>query len=260
MLKPECLIDEISLEEIFRDLRLATLAYKKIKRWEWLQGLHMYFLPKLFRIKSKEKRLSNHLIKELLPVAKSLSYFKVIHSEPKEVYFSGCINKDDFDDDIVLSVLSHETVHKFSPGACESVTTLLGCEIDARMTLRGHKIHQISLYKLLRNILRHVSYLKAKQMGQIEKWKDFMKSLYPRLMTEDYLAELIDDFERGGSLFSKVSDYTLSPYLSIKAAVKNDIDFVIDEFELFGSQKREKVEIPALIQVWEELTRTKGRA
>lgn len=260
MLKPAISIDEISLEEIFKDLESVALAYKKIKRWSWLQNFYICFLPKPLRIKLRERQLNKHLLKELLPVAKSLSHFKVIHCEPKEVYFSECINKDDFDNDIVLSVLSHETVHKFSPGACESVTTLLGCEIDARMTLRGHKIHQISLYKLLKNILRHVSYLKAKQIRQTEKWKDSMKSFYPGLMTEDYLAELIEDFEKGGGLFSKVSNYTLLPYLSIKNAVKNNVDYVIEEFELFGSQKREKVEIPALIQIWKELIQGKGRA
>ncbi|PIQ92403.1 MAG: hypothetical protein COV69_02620 [Parcubacteria group bacterium CG11_big_fil_rev_8_21_14_0_20_39_14] len=266
MLKPAYSIDDLSLEEVFRDLKLAALAYKKIRRWNWLKNFYIHFLPKSSHIKLKEKQLNDHLLKELLPTAKSLSYFRIIHCEPKEIYFCNLgenkfathsmfsinIQKDDFDDDIVPSALSHEIVHTFSPGADESVTTILGCEIDARMILLGHKIHQISLCKLLRNLVRHVVYLKAEQVGQIAKWKDFIKSLEPNLMTEDYLAELIDDYENGG-VFGKVSDYTLLPYLSIKTAIKNNIDFAIDEFRFFGSLKREKVEIPTLIQIWKEL-------
>jgi hypothetical protein len=259
-LKPEYSMDEISLEEIFEDLRKITLVYKRAKK-------HC-FPKKSHSIKAKERELNTHLLKNLLPIAKTLSYFKVIHCEPREVYFCDLgentlgtrsmwlinLNERRYDDLIMFSILTHETVHAFGGLLGESLATLLSYEVDARLALAGHAPHRLSLYKCLRDMVFHVSYLKAKSASQIERWKNFVEELYHKEVTREVIEGEIEHFEKGEKgLFNDLSDYTLLPYLSIKSATKTNITYVIEEYEFFDELKRDKVEIPALIKIWNEV-------
>lgn len=270
-LKPAVELDELPFEEILDDLGVITQLYKIARKRSCSQRFYVRLLPKSYRIKAREKALNKHLLENLLPVAKTLTYFKLIHCEPKEMHFCNmkenvlgsrslyliCINIIYCDDLYVPSVLSHEAVHAM--GAIfseEGLATLLGWEIDARMALAGHAQHRKSLYKCLRDAIFHTSYLKAKAIGQINKWENVVEELYPGEITKKIIDKEVENFEKAeNGLFHNLSDYTLLPYLSIKGAVRHGTTFLFEEYDCFGSPQKEKVDIPAIVELWKEIMR-----
>lgn len=261
VIKPAYSLDEITLEEILEDLKTIRSEYEKIK------GGHKDEKPCC--IESEEKRLTEHVVNKILPVAKSLSYFKHIHLEPKEVYFTDLgesaigdrvesfirLDKSYCGDSIIPSILSHETIHTLGGMTGEPLTMLLGMEVDARMASRGYECHRISLCRYLRDMTFQVSFIKAKSVNQVSRWKSFVKELYGDELPEERIEKNIEYYEKMEDMliFAKLSDYTLLPYLSIKGAVKTGTDHTFEEYELSDALKREKVEIPALIKIWEEI-------
>lgn len=261
-IKPAYLLDEISLEEILEDLKMVSLEYENLSRKMTDET------TKPLDIKLGEKELSEYLVNKILPIAKSIPYFKYIHAEPKEVYFTDLgkntfgtragqfieLNKRYRGDLVMPSILSHETIHILGGATGESLAMLLGFEVDARMVSEGYECHRTSLCKYLRDVIFQASLTKARNVNQLDGWKNFIKELYGDEFSEERIDKNIENNKKmdDDDIFGTLSDYAVVPYLSIKGAEKTRTDYVFKEYN-FDGLERKKVEIPALIEIWNEL-------
>lgn len=266
LFQPACSLDELSFEEILGELKAVTTAYRKAKGRRPWEKLYAGLTTKSCRLRRKEKELNHHLLRNLLPIAKTLTFFKVINCEPREMHFCDlrkgvwgarsialiCLNKKYFDHAVMPSVLSHETSHALGGVFFdEPLATLLGWEVDARMMRAGHKRHRTSLLGCLRDVLFHTSYLKAKSIGEIAGWKQFIRELFRNEFTEGEIDKEIKHFEeaRDGFFGKGLADYTLTPYLSLKGAAACGISQLVRTYD---SGAGEELDIPALLLVWKE--------
>lgn len=262
-IKPAYSLDEISLEEILEDLKVVRSEYENLRSKMTDEK------TKPLDVELEEKGLSEYVVNKILPVAKSLPYFKHIHAEPKEVYFTDLgkntfgnrslqfigLNKRYRGDLVMPSILSHETIHILEGAPGESLAMLLGFEVDARMASEGYERHRISLCKYLRDVIFQVSLTKAKNVNEVGRWKNFIMELYGDEFPEERIDKNIEYNKRmeEDDIFGTLSDYTIVPYLSIKGAVKTGVNHTFMEYNLSDGLEREKLEMPALIGIWNEL-------
>lgn len=271
-LKPACSLDELPLEEILEDLKVVTLAYRKLKvarerrmsRWYPVDSAQ-----ESRRIKRKQRELNRHLLQNVVPVAKGLSYLKIINCEPKEMHFCNlpeklfgtrsldliCLNRTYYNNLSVPSTLVHETIHVLGGiGAEEALVMLLGCEIDARLMRAGFLRHKLSLLRNLQAMVFITSYHKSKSLDQLAEWKDFIEELYDGELTrEDIEQEMKHLEEQEEGIFHNLSDYAIPPYLSIKGMAMTNTNWVLEEWEYGGKIEKGQVELSTLAQTWKQL-------
>lgn len=246
-------LHKIPLEEILEDLEKFHLAQKDIEH------LHTPI--------TNNEELEAHA-KETLPYVKSLPYYEGCFSENevKDIYFalgkndsstyqgSGRIriSQDSAGQVIIYSELAHELCHMLA-GVCaadEAVITLLGLETNAMMALNGDKNHEISAYRMLKNMLSYIAYIKARQTNQTGKWRKFMEGIFPRDLMEEIeegyqkcFTEEVDELY-GTVLGSQLSCYTLVPYLALKESIKEGRDY-IPENDVYEKDMK----VPALMKI-----------
>ena len=265
-----CALDAVSLEEIFRELERVTVAYRNAKGRQIFARFLTLFVPKSRRIRMKERAFNDHLTRHLVLTAKTMPQFSFIHCEPKEMHFCNlrkgafgarslaliCLNKRYFDDVVMPSVLSHETAHALGGIFFdEPLATLLGWEVDAWMVRTGYRVHRTSLYRCVRDVLFHVSYLKAKSIDRLEEWKRFIARLFRNEFTKNEIEEEMKHFEdaKEGLFGNSLSDYTLLPYLAAKNAAKGQSTRAVIVYITSNPADRQEVEVPEFIRMWNEL-------
>lgn len=149
------------------------------------------------------------------------------------------------------SEISHELNHMLMRGgAGEEVVMFLGMETDARMFLAGDKNHGTALYRILKNMASYSAYIKARWLGSVSQWEGKINQLFPaeifNQIKEMYDKSFNQEFEtKTFSIGSPDSYYLLVPYLALKAALRENRDYIAG-----GSYVYEKnIEIPALMKV-----------
>jgi len=150
-----------------------------------------------------------------------------------------------------------EAVHMLGAVFDEAIAVLLGWEIDARLILAGHKRHRASLYRCLRDSVFHASYLKAESLDYIERWQGLVYKFYGDEITQEMIDKNIKHFKKGEQedfFGGRLSDYSVVPYCSLKGAIKNKNTFAVEEYEYFEKKENEKIDISALIQIWNQVT------